>query len=377
MSKLKFSPRLRFTGAAILLSALLFLVPAVKDGNEQLYLLALLVPCGMLLVGTVLARVFSLDRLILNLTLWICAAGIAAYAFTDPAAALAHALNCGAGMAVLLTGGILIRSLSNSLLTSVCTAFLGILLLAGKILSPTLTVSVTGAALALLLIAFTSLLSRQGPISAALTGLAALALLLFIGETQEALLWGITLTLLLFAADGRLIVVLPSLAAVALVFFGAYRLFPGMSITASASSLNALVSSGAIGADVLPEGIAAAESIPLFQRLTGHFGLLFAGLTVLLFLPLTLRGAAVSVTARTRFHSSLAMGICLLLALRTFAGLLCAFEVIPFAGPDLPLLTSSLPDLWSQLFLIGMLCGISGRNDADLADDAHLAMLAR
>ena len=295
MSKLKSSPRLRFTGAAILLSALLFLVPAVKDGNEQLYLLALLVPCGMLLVGTVLARVFSLDRLILNLTLWICAAGIAAYAFTDPAAALAHALNCGAGMAVLLVGGILIRSLSNSLLTSVCTAFLGILLLAGKILSPTLTVSVTGAALALLLIAFTSLLSRQGPISAALTGLAALALLLFIGETQEALLWGITLTLLLFAADGRLIVVLPSLAAVALVFFGAYRLFPGMSITASASSLNALVSSGAIGADVLPEGIAAAESIPLFQRLTGHFGLLFAGLTVLLFLPLTLRGAAVSV----------------------------------------------------------------------------------
>ena len=52
MSKLKSSPRLRFTGAAILLSALLFLVPAVKDGNEQLYLLALLVPCGMLLVGT-------------------------------------------------------------------------------------------------------------------------------------------------------------------------------------------------------------------------------------------------------------------------------------------------------------------------------------
>ena len=42
MSKLKSSPRLRFTGAAILLSALLFLVPAVKDGNEQLYLLALL-----------------------------------------------------------------------------------------------------------------------------------------------------------------------------------------------------------------------------------------------------------------------------------------------------------------------------------------------
>ncbi|MBO4470643.1 MAG: hypothetical protein J5841_02720 [Clostridia bacterium] len=377
MSKTKSSPRLRFTGAAILLSALLFLVPALKDGNDTLYLLALLVPCGMLLAGTVLARVFSLDRLILNVSLWICAVGIAAFAFTDPQAALAHALNCGAGMVVLLVGGILIRSMTDSLLTSVCTAFLGILLLAGKALSPALSIPVTGAALALLLIAFTSLLSRQGPISAAFTGLAALALLLFIGETQEALLWGITLTLLLFAADGRLIIVLPSLAAVLLVFFGAYRLFPGMSVAPSASSLNTLVSAGAIGADTLPEGIAAAENIPLFHRLTGHFGLLFAGLTALLFLPLTLRGTSVAVTARTRFHSSLAMGICLLLALRTFFGLLCAFEVIPFSGPDLPLLTSSLPDLWSQLFLIGMLCGISGRNDADLADDAHLAMLAR
>ena len=377
MSKSKSSPRLRFTGAAILLSALLFLVPALKDGNDTLYLLALLVPCGMLLVGTVLARVFSLDRLILNVSLWICAVGIAAFAFTDPQAALAHALNCGAGMVVLLVGGVLIRSMTDSLLTSVCTAFLGLLLLAGKALSPALALPVTGAALALLLIAFTSLLSRQGPISAALTGLAALALLLFIGETQEALLWGVTLTLLLFAADGRLMIVLPSLAAVVLFFFGAYRLFPGMSVAPSVSPLNALVSAGAIGADTLPEGIAAAESIPLFHRLTGHFGLLFAGLTALLFLPLTLRGASVAVTARTRFHSSLAMGICLLLALRTFAGLLCAFEVIPFSGPDLPLLTSSLPDLWSQLFLIGLLCGISGRNDADLADDAHLAMLAR
>ena len=30
----------------------------------------------------------------------------------------------------------------------------------------------------------------------------------------------------------------------------------------------------------------------------------------------------------------------------------------------------------AQLFLTGLLCGLSGRNDADLAEDAHLAMLA-
>ena len=71
------------------------------------------------------------------------------------------------------------------------------------------------------------------------------------------------------------------------------------------------------------------------------------------------------------------MGICLLLALRTLTGLLCVFGFLPLSTPAIPLLTCSLPDLCAHLFLIGLLCGISGRNDADLAEDAHLAMLAR
>ena len=36
-----------------------------------------------------------------------------------------------------------------------------------------------------------------------------------------------------------------------------------------------------------------------------------------------------------------------------------------------------VPDLCARLFLTGLLCGISGRCDADLAEDAHLAMLAK
>ena len=94
-------------------------------------------------------------------------------------------------------------------------------------------------------------------------------------------------------------------------------------------------------------------------------------------LPLTLRGASVAVSARTRFHAVLAMGISLMLALRTLASMLSVFGLLPAAMPALPLLTASLPSLCAQMFLIGLLCGISGRNDADLAEDAHLAMLAK
>ena len=128
---------------------------------------------------------------------------------------------------------------------------------------------------------------------------------------------------------------------------------------------------------MLPEGIAPLGTFSIFPRLAGHYGLIFAGLTVLLFLPLALRGSAVAVSSRTRFHAVLAMGISLLLALRALAGMLAFFGFLPLAGLDIPLLTSSMPDLCAQMFLVGLLSGISGRNDADLAEDAHLAMLAK
>ena len=158
------------------------------------------------------------------------------------------------------------------------------------------------------------------------------------------------------------------------LFFGAFRLFPAPS--RGISVLEDLVSAGAVGSDVLPEGLAAADSVSLFPRLAGHYGLVFAGFTVLLMLPLALRGAYVAVSARTRFHAVLAMGISLMLALRTLASMLSAFGFLPVSVSP-PLLTLSLPSLCAQMFLIGILCGISGRNDADLAEDAHLAMLAK
>ena len=376
MTKHKSSPRLRFAGAALILMALILLLPAVRTGDQALFLLAVVLPCAALLCETLLARMFSLDRMILSVSLWLCAAGIAALAPSDSAAAMAQSLRCGAGLAALLIGGVMIRSMSSSLLPSVCSAFLGLLLLAGRLPASSFTVPLTEAALALLLIAFAALLTRQGPISAGLAAAAALALLLVCGETAEALFWSVTVCLLFFAADGRLVVVLPALAVAALSLFAAFRFSPLPGIPEGNAGLSALVSAGAIGADPLPEAIPALGGDSLFPRLAGHYGLVFAGLTVLLMLPLILRGAYVAVSARTRFHAVLAMGISLMLALRTLASMLSAFGFLPVAVPP-PLLTLSLPSLCAQLFLIGMLCGISGRNDADLAEDAHLAMLAK
>ena len=70
------------------------------------------------------------------------------------------------------------------------------------------------------------------------------------------------------------------------------------------------------------------------------------------------------------------MGATLLLSLRALAAILSVFGFLPLSGLRIPFLTKVLPDLCAELFLAGLICGVSGQNDADLAEDAHLAMLA-
>jgi len=375
MSKKQSSPRFRFAFAALLLSALLFLLPAVRSGDRRLYLLAALVPAFMLLCSTVLARLFSLDRMALTLALFLCSVGIAAFAPSDPDAAVAHALRCIPGMAALLIGAVLMRSLSSSMLSAVSSAFLGLLMLSAKLLVPTFSVPLAEAGLALVLVSVASLLSGRGSGFALIPGIAALILLLTGGEITLAVLWGLTVLLLLFAADGRILVILSAFCVTVFLFFGYSRLFPADFKAANTGSLNLLVSAGWTGTDMLPGDLPSAAS--LFPRLSLHFGLLFAGLTVLLFLPLSLRGVFIATSSRTRFHAVISMGISLLLALQALAALLSVFGFLPLPEVCFPFLTSSLPDLCAELFMIGMLCGISARNEADLAEDAHLAMLAK
>ena len=378
MSRQKSSDRFRFSAASVLLAGLVLLLTAFRgEEYKSLYLMAAVIPCVMFLSETMFARMFSLDRMVMALVLWLLAAGIAAVAPAGSENAWSQSLACGAALIALLIGGIVIRSLSPSWLTVSCTAFLGLLFLAAGCFPGTQSLPLAQAAHALLLIAFASLFARQGPVSALLLGAAALALTLLGGGVEESVIWGVVILLLLFAADGRMVVVLPALALVLVLFFGAYFLYSGSVSSPESSPLSALVSAGWIGADTLPEAIAGLKTDSLFPRLAGHYGLIFAGLTALLFLPLSLRGSSVAVSARSRFHAVLAMGATLLLALRALAAVLSAFGFLPFSGLTLPFLTSSVSDLCAQLFLAGLLCGISGRNDADLAEDAHLAMLAK
>ncbi|MBP5727797.1 MAG: hypothetical protein J6Y48_12060 [Clostridia bacterium] len=377
MTKQKSSARFRFTGTMLFLALALFLIPATQAGDYRLYMLAAGVPCVMFLCCTVLARAFSMDRLVLALSLLFCALGIASLALTDPAAALVHAVSCGIGVIILIVGAVFVRSLSGSLLTAIVSAFLGLLLLAGKLIAPTFTLPVTQPALALLLVAFAVFLSREGPVSAAVLGFLSAVLLLLRGEPADCLIWGITILLLLFAVDGRPLVILPALAAFVFLFWTFYTRSIPEGVLPETLPADFLKTVGALGADTLPEGWAVPETGSLLPRLFCHYGPVFTGLAFLVYLPLILRGTTVASWARTRVHAILAMGACLLLGLYAIASLLSFFGFLPFAVSEMPMMTTSLPSLGAHLFLAGLLCGVSGRNDSDLAEDAHLAMLAK
>ena len=379
MNRQKSSPRFRFVGAAALLVLLALLVPALRDGDQRLYFLAAGVTASMLLCMIIPARLFSLDRMILSLALYLGAVGIFSLAPADPDAALMQWLRCSVGAVALIIGAMLIRALTVSMLTAGITSFLGLLLLAGGLLTRDAALPFTEAAVVLLMIAFASLLSAHGGIAALIPGLAGTALLLLQGQTVEAIVLALAILLLLWSSDGRIVVALAALAVFAALFFAARQLgyLPAFSpVEAHTASLSSLVTAGLFGT----EGTVADASLPassLLYGLTGRYGLVFTGLTLLLYLPLVLRGASVAGSARSRFHAVLAMGCTLLLAFRIPAGLLSAFGVLPLPISPLPLLTDSLPDLCAQMLALGLLCGISSVNEADLAEDAHLAMLAK
>lgn len=375
------SPRFRFFGASVLLVTLAFGIPAMKEGDPRLYLLTAAVPSVMLLSCTVLARALSMDRPLLTLSLYLCAAGIIALIPTDPDAAIAQSVRCCAALFFLSAGAVLVRHLYAPVPVFAASGFLGLLLVSARTLIPGISFPLTETALILLLISFAVAQPRLGTLPALLPASAGTVMLLFLQDQPlEALIWGVLLLGLVFAADGRMMIVLPAAAVLVLL---AWKVWGGLSSALPDSqpgfSLPDLLSvAGLWGTDQLPEAMTASgSSFSLFPMLAWHDGMVFAGFTVLLFLPLSLRGTFIASCARSRFHAILAMGCALMIALRCLAALLAAFGLLPSTGPAFPLLTSSVSNLCAECFGLGLLCGISGQNEQDLREDTHLAMLGK
>ena len=374
------SHRFRFAGAAVLLTGLSLLLPALRNGEPLLYLLAIGVTGGMILALLILPRLFSLDRFVFTLSLFLGVLPVAALAHINPQTAASQALLCLAGIVLLLVGASVGRFFPSALLTGLIASFIGLLMLAVRLAGPTLQLDLSEAAVPVLLIGCAALLPVHGGVTALFPGVLGMVLLVLQSQPVMAVIWTAVFAALLWSTGDRIAWSVPLLPV---LLFLLLRYVPPVvqaalpAETASADSLSRLVSAGLWGADAASVQSIEIQGASLLDPFVSCFGLIFAGLSLLLWPTVSLRGMFIATVARTRFHACLAMGCSLFFALRTVAALLAAFSVFPIPLTEVPFLTSSLPALGAQYFALGLVCGISGKNDADLAEDAHLAMLAK
>ena len=375
------SPRFRTYTVFILFLILAFLLPAVRgQGDSRLYLLVIAVPSFVLIFSVVCNRIFSLDRLLVLLSLALCTMNILAPAAAAPETALLRAFSCAGSLIFLLAGSLLVRSFHPSSSTAFIFVIPSVLLLLAPIISVPdafiATLAKPGAVL--LLIPVASFLSLRSRIPALLLGFAGFALLLLNTELLFAIAWGLTFLLMFWTCDGlSLWSVLCAAGSVGLLVAYSF-IFPASGSIETVSSLSPdIVSFGFFGPG---EPLIFSEELSLpqdtFLSIGFQYGIIFLLILLLMMLLILWRGVSLARQTRTFFLSTLGAGAVILLWLRVLAALVNLFGFYSLPPFSFPFLSGSFLESGADLFLIGILCGISARNEQDLKEDTHLAMLA-
>ena len=356
--KKRSSNRFRLAVVLLVFFACAFLLPASRTGDIRLYLLAAAVPAGMLILLFFPGGAMFLDRPSLAAGLILCGFSILAPVSVLPA--------------------VLVRSFRPSFPAAVLVALCGLGMLSAPQLLPSLGLSLAEGGIALLLFAVAAFLSLRLCLPALLVSLGGLLLLLLHQDPGSAAVWCVTFLLVFWAASGSALWSGITLGCTAGLFGGflllQQDLLPLSASSSDASLLPRFSAMPLIPPETPPQDAAASDS--LFLLLGDSYGLVFLLCSLLLILLLLLRGTSLALHSRKAFHAAVALGVVLLFGLRTLLFLVYALNLFPLPVVEFPFLTSSLPSLCAAFFLLGLLSGISGRNEADLEEDTRLAMLA-
>ncbi len=368
----------RFRVAALLLLffAAAFLLPACRNGDPGLYLLAAAVPGIMLFLLLLPAGFLTPDRPALSCVLPLCGFGLLATVYRSPDETLSQGLRCAASLFFLFSGAVLVRSFRPSVPSAFLAALCGLGMFSCPLWSPDLSFSLAAGGMALLLISAAAFLALRLRLPALLVVIGGMVLLLYGQDISGAAVWGICFVLLFWSASDSLL-----WSGVSLVCAGGlFALFNGFSQVPDGpgtfSALSRIVAMPLLPQEVPPEASADVPPDSLFFLFGEQYGLIFLFCAVLLLILLLIRGASVAQHTRKSFYASVALGAVLLLGLDALFFLYAAVGFLPFRPESFPFLTASLPDLFAHFFLLGLLSGISSRNDADLEEDSRLAMLA-
>ena len=350
-----------------------FLLPAAQTGDSRLYFLAAALPCGILFLLMLPSGFFSLDRPSVAAALTLCALGILAPAASRPDEALSQGMLTVAALFFLIGGAVLVRSCRVSAPAAVVTAVCALVMLAYPMLFSFGSLSLAEGGMAMLVFSIAIFMAGRRRLPALAVSLIALLLMLLQGDLCDASVWIVTSVLIFWASSGSGLWSLISLLA-------SGGLFAGMLLFST-------VCVPSVPEEFLPR-LAAIPLIPpeaaveivspdsLFLLLGEQYGLIFLLCAILLLCVLLLCGASLALHTRKAFHAVIALGAVLMFGLQALVYMLSLTGIVPLQAGTFPLLSADIPQLCGEFFLVGLLSGVSARNEADLDEDLRLSMLA-
>ena len=369
------SSRARVCAVLLVFFAVVFLLPASRTGNSRLYMLATAVACGTVLLLLIPSRIFALDRPLMAASILLCGFGIMAPVLAFPDESVSQGLRCLPALFFLLAGCVVVRSYRLSWTVASVTALCSLTLFSAPLLFPAVSFSFTEGGTVLMLFAVSAFLFLRLRLPALIFALSALALIMVRYETGAALVWAVTAAFIFWAASDSIIWSVLSLVLCTGFTAGFFAVFQGLINEAKDSILPRIASIPMIPPEWSAQSASASEN-SLFILLGEQFGLIIMLCSLLLLCMILIRAASVSLHARKTFHSSLSLGVLLLLGLKGLLFMLSLTDLIPVPPGSFPLMSSAVPDLCAEFFMLGILSGVSAQNEEDLREDARLSMLA-
>ena len=361
-----------------------------------------------------LCRMLRADALLVTVTDFLCGLGTVLLYALSPATGLKHAVHFALGVAAFSLCALAVRRIKRwgvlcAAAMPVCAALLLLPVAIGHEINGAKNwIGIPGfgsfqpSELVKIMLAFalaqyfSTLRGVKGMIPGLAFAAVCLGVLMLQKDLGTALLYYLVTLLLFWAASSNVPLTLAGLAGGAGAAVMGYKLFAHVRTRVAiwrnpwsdalgkgyqiVQALTAIASGGLFGVGL---GMGESRVIPaystdfIFAVLCEQMGLVTGVLVLGLYAIVIIRGAGISLRARSRFAALLAMAATAFLGLQTFVIIGGVIKLIPLTGVTLPFLSAGGTSMISCMGLVGILCGVNAATeDGHDADEQMTAQSA-